>query len=334
MLPSMTAIRPTLRTLLPLLLLVLSLAGCDSNGGPVEHFGDDPLASSARSTPAVSPAADQDDDTDSEDDFKVANGTLAFHIEISGQVEQRSSDPKSRAHHKRVVNRTAELKSYMHGHASNGDLALNNSDAGHKPAPPPAGMDDLSHAIEACGDDEACQQAAALKMAMSAQGKAAIEDAGNQMYASLGRTHVWMQSRPCTAHLRIDDSQDDTRWVSDYGEGYDDSRWVTTHAVQKADQPFDCGADEYPDKKVTSVLYLDTKTGEYDLAIAPITAEVTDEVNGKAAKPRTLGTPRLMLTGMRGAKSGQPLQGNRTMQVTGAEGMPLDVKVNWTFTPD
>ncbi len=81
-------------------------------------------------------------------------------------------------------------------------------------------------------------------------------------------------------------------------------------------------------------MYLDTKTGEYDLAIAPITAEVPDEVNGKAAKPRTLGTPRLMLTGMRGAKSGQPLQGNRTMQVKGAEGMPLDVKVNWTFTPD
>ena len=265
----------------------------------------------------------------------VPGGVFFWHIELNGQIEKQPANADSRAHHLARVHRVIEGTAHMRGQLANGDLPGINPEL-HPQATPTAEsnvIDDLAKAIESCGDDTACQQATAMKMVSNPTSMAAIQSAANSTINLLGRIDVWTASESCTARVEIDDIDDTTAWVEDYGEGYNNSRWVTTTTQWQADRQVSCSNGPLERGVDATLVYLDTQTHQVDITFGELALEANVRVNGKADAPRRVVIPSLSVAAQPAAAEGQPFHGEATLDVAGSRDPPLTAHLIWRFEP-
>lgn len=265
----------------------------------------------------------------------VPGGVFSWRIEIGGQVEKRPNKADSRARHLARVHRVVEGTARMRGGLGNGDLASVNPEL-HPQVEPKASpdMQDPAGTLESCGDDdEACRLAAVMKMASNPEGRAAMQASADDTLARLGRIDFWF-AESCTATVHVDDLDDTTAWVEDYGEGYNDSRWVTTVTKWQGDRQVSCQRDPFDHSTDATLVYLDTQAHLADLTFGKLEVATDVSVNGKPAQPRTVTIPHLAIAAQPAAPEGLPFHGEATLDIGASRDPPLTARLSWRFEPD
>jgi hypothetical protein len=245
----------------------------------------------------------------------VPDGTLTWTVVYTGTGTTENSESKEVV----VLHRKLEGTAHMTGAMGN---------AGDTPTSAP--LDDINKAMEACGDDMACQRKAAM------QAMAAIRKDPKAFERSVGGA--------------MKEAQRDTLWAADdcdiTGEADDRSTWSgmtplgfnTGHGVRAGKQAVEgCGEGE------SARLVADDNTHTYRLAIPQARIRVPASFNGK--REESLGRyvlfPALEIKGMRYARLDRPLKGSASLRTGSGTGLysegwstPLAEEVSWTFTPD
>lgn len=271
-----------------------------------------------------------------------ADGTLHYTVVLTGELHATGKH----AGEKRdaTIHRKIEITTRMHAVLGNGSLADANADHPKNAKPverPNTALDDLARQSEACKDDATCMMRISMKLMADKDARKQIEEGGRQASAMIGRVAVYSQRAPCNGRASIDDGDDRATWWEDAGEGYYKTGLDKRKTVAHADAPFDCKPHLFSDDPAVAdhliaegtLLYLDKRTGEYDITIAPQRVDATITVNGKPSSAR-IGTPKIVLTGFKGAAIDTPISGKQSLDIEKEDGVPLHATITWTFTPD
>jgi hypothetical protein len=307
---------PRLRAVLAFCVAV-ALAACGSHAGESQAGGHGTSTTDDAAAAQALAAADEDSGEADEggSDWPelrdVPGGTLAWTVIYTGAGSTESPEAKETT----VLHRKLEGTAHMFGAMGN---------AGDTPHPKP--LEDINKAMEACGDDMACQRKTV--MAMAGKDPAALERSVRNAMA---------------------ESQRDTLWTADdcdiTGEANDTSTWSgmiatgfnTGHGVRAGKQAVEgCGEGDPP--RLTA----DDNTHTYTLTIPQARINVMANFEGSGKDPdRRVMFPALEIKGMRYTRLDRPLKGSASLRTGSGIGlyseawsMPLTEEVSWTFTPD
>ena len=320
----------------------MALAGC-------QHSDSDPRAlpagpggaatdsgSPAHGTSAGGTNLDQDEDTpnaededgdsgdsaSADDDWpahrQVPNGTLTWTVVYKGTGTTQTPEQKEVA----VLQRRMEGKAHLGGFAGNPRKQV---------ATP---LDDINKAMQACGDNAACQQAAAMRaMAKVRQDPQGFENGLKTAQAESQRDTSW-SADSCSAHATVDDT---ATWSGITSDGFN-----TSVATRRGGQAVaDCIVQiEEGDRRPRLVADDTSKT--YELALPPADLRVTGTIAGRVESvPRLVRLPPIVIRGVKYATLEKPLSGSITVKSGSGRGIwsegweiPLAEQVTWTFTPD
>jgi hypothetical protein len=242
----------------------------------------------------------------------VPGGTLAWTVVYTGAGTTENSESKEVV----VLHRKLEGRAHMVGSMGN---------AGDTPHPKP--LEDINKAMEACGDDMACQRKTV--MAMAGKDPSALER---------------------SVRSAMTEAQRDTLWAADdcdiTGEADDKSTWSgmtplgfnTGHGVRAGKQAVEgCGEGD------SARLVADDNTHTYKLTIPQARIRVPASFEGRREESlgRFVMFPALEIKGMRYTRLDRPLKGSARLRTGTGTGLysegwstPLAEEVNWTFTPD
>lgn len=266
----------------------------------------------------------QDDDSSPDDSGdpaadspkpKVADGTLTYTIIFTGHGEVNTNEK----HNWFDVSRRLQVTSRMHGSATNGQPPVSST------------MDALNKKLEACGDDDACKQSAAMSFAM--QNRSAMEAVGHSEIAAIGRDRIWQSTAPCRGTANVSD-KGDNHW-----KGWDTE--LNGRVSQSGDQSFDCQnlAPERHFDGPSLAARMDNHT--YTLTLPRFQMDVRYVFGDKAPETRQVNFPDLIIKDVKFTTLDAPLHGSVTLHTGDGSGntlydpsAPLTAKVDWTFTPD
>ena len=301
----------------------IGAAGNASGAGNGGSDGTQAATTSTTGNPADAQAqADPDADDDGDDDGAdwpdardVPGGTLAWTVVYTGTGRTSNSEATEVA----VLHRKLEGTAHMTGAMGN---------AGDTPHPMP--LENINKAMEACGDDMACQRKAAM------QAMAAIQQDPGAFERSVGGA--------------MTEAYRDTLWGADdcdiTGEADDKATWSgmtpggfnTGHGVRAGKQAVEgCGEGDPPR------LVADDNTHTYRLEIpqARIRVPATFDGGVEPDPARNVMFPALVVEGVRYSRLDRPLKGSASLRTGSGIGvysegwsMPLAEEVSWTFTPD
>lgn len=326
-----------------LIALPMALAGC-------QHSDSDPRALPASSgdaasnggTPAHDTSAsgaseDQGDDTPNEpqdedgdsgdpassgDDWpaqrKVPGGVLTWKVTYTGSATTATPEQKEVA----TLSRQMEGRAHMVGYAGNPRK--------HTARP----LEDISKAMDACGDDAACQQAAAMRaMEQARQDPGAIERGLRNAQAEYQRDTVW-GADSCNAKAKADDK---AVWSGMTSDGFN-----TGVATRRGGQAIEDCTVQIKEGDVRPSLIADDASKTYELALPPGEIRVTGTLAGRVDPvPRRISFPPLLIQGVKYDSLDKTLSGTVTLHMGAGKGIwsegwavPLVEEVTWTFTPD
>jgi hypothetical protein len=289
-------------------------AGAAQAGGSGTATTDD--AATAQALADANADEDGGDGDEDESDWPelrdVPGGTLTWTVVYTGTGTTENSESKEVV----VLHRTLEGTAHMVGSMGN---------AGDTPHPKP--LEDINKAMEACGDDMACQRKTV--MAMAGKDPSALER---------------------SVRNAMTEAQRDTLWAADdcdiTGEADDKSTWSgmtplgfnTGHGVRAGKQAVEgCGEGD------SARLVADDNTHTYKLTIpqARIRVPATFEGRREESLGRFVMFPALEIKGMRYTHLDRPLKGSARLRTGTGTGLysegwstPLTEEVSWTFTPD
>jgi hypothetical protein len=245
----------------------------------------------------------------------VPGGTLAWTVVYKGTGTTKTPEMEEVV----VLHRKLEGTAHMSGAMGN---------AGDTPHPKP--LEDINKAMEACGDDMACQRKAAM------QAMAAMQKDPDAFERSMRGA--------------MTEAQRDTLWAADdcdiTGEADDKATWSgmtpggfnTGHGVRTGRQAVEgCGEGDPPR------LVADDNTHTYKLTIPQARIRVPASFDGKREESlgRFVMFPALAVEGVRYSRLDRPLKGSASLRTGSGIGlysegwsMPLVEEVSWTFTPD
>lgn len=317
--------------------LTLLLAACGHSSAPATS-GDPDAAQIASSH------ADGDGSRTRDDALKAPPpGTLHYTITLAGDLHQPGTHPgeKRDATIRRKLDVTTRMQATLTSGALD-DIHPERVKDKRQTQPASTPLDGLAKQAEACDGDAACMMKISMKLMADPKAQKAVQDAGNQMAAMIGRTAIWSRRAPCEARIAIEDSDDRATWWEDAGEGYYKTGLNKHQSTTHADDRIDCKPNLLSDDPAVAAhliadgtqVFFDRQTGDYDITFGPTQLEVAPTVNGKRGKPRNVGTPEIALTGFSGAASGKPFSGSRTVEVKNEDDVPLRADIHWTFTPD
>lgn len=244
----------------------------------------------------------------------VPGGTLAWTVEYKGSGVTETSEMKEVAHLHRKLHGTAHLTGAM-------------GNAGDTPHSAP--LESINQAMEACGDDMACQRKAAMQaMAMVQKDPDAFERSVGNAMNEAQRDTIWAAD-DCDLSGEVDDT---STWSGMTPGGYNTG--VGTRTGKPAIEG--CGDGQAPR------LLADDNTHTYSLELPSALVRVKGELDGRADPvPRRVEFPELHIDGIRYASLERPLKGKVTLHQGKGRGlwsegwdMPLTEEVSWTFTPD
>lgn len=324
-----------------LIALCMALSACQhSDSDPPVSAAGASGASTNGSTPAHATSAggtsDQQDGTPDEhdgdetggdsgspgDDWptrrKVPGGTLTWTVLYKGNGTTQTPEQKEVA----ALQRKMEGQAHMAGFAGN---------PRKKVATP---LDAINQAMQACGGDAACQQAAAMQaMAKVRQNPGAFENGLKTAQAESQRDTAW-GADSCSAHATVDDT---ATWSGITSDGFN-----TSVATRRGGQAVpDCIVQiEEGDRRPRLIADDDSKT--YELALPPADIRVTGTIAGRVEPvPRLVRLPPIVIRGVQYTTLEKPLSGKVTVKSGAGHGIwsegwdiPLTEEVTWTFTPD
>jgi hypothetical protein len=257
-------------------------------------------------------------------DRKIVDGTLTYRIVMDGRGGEPPKFPM--LHDAAELNRSFEVTTHLHGVVSTAD-----------PGAPAAGstMDKLQKQLEACGDDQACGMAIAMKMMKSPKAMADMQSEGDRLLAGVGRDTVWGEDGHfCHRKGKVHSFEEMTS--QDIGEGY--SETVHGKGVRSGSVDDDC-----PDRREVARIELDGTKNLYTLVLPAfsIPTELDDKTRGVTRA--NVGGPAITIKGQRYA-AGQVLRGKKTYDAlvyvddtpvyNRTVHIPMHAVLTWAFTPD
>jgi hypothetical protein len=251
------------------------------------------------------------DGSDWPDVRDVPGGTLAWTVVYTGTGTTRNSE----ASEVTVLHRKLEGTAHMSGAMGN---------AGDTPHPKP--LEDINKAMEACGDDMACQRKTV--MAMAGKDPAALERSVRNAMTEAQRDTLWAAD-DCDI---TGEANDTSTWSGMTSDGFN-----TGHGVRAGKQAVEgCGEGDVPR------LVADDNTHTYKLVIPQARIRVPALFEGtRKDSGRLVMFPALEIKGVRYARLDRPLKGSASLRTGSGIGlysegwsMPLAEEVSWTFTPD
>ena len=255
---------------------------------------------------------DGDDGSDWPDVRDVPGGTLAWTVVYTGTGTTRNSEATEVV----VLHRKLEGTVHMFGAMGN---------AGDTPHPKP--LEDINKAMEACGDDMACQRKTV--MAMAGKDPAALERSVRNAMTEAQRDTLWAAD-DCDI---TGEANDTSTWSGMTSDGFN-----TGHGVRAGKQAVEgCGEGQSP-----TSLVADDNTHTYTLTIPQARINVMANFEGSGKDPdRRVMFPALEIKGMPYTRLDRPLKGSASLRTGSGIGlysegwsMPLAEEVSWTFTPD
>jgi len=283
--------------------------------GPTQ--ADDDAVADADEGNVVDSGSESDDDWP--DLRKVPDGTLSWTVVYTGTGTTQNSEMKEVA----VLHRELHGTAHMRGGAGNPNEA-----------PPATPVDGISRAMDACGDDMGCQQAAALRMmALARKDPGALERGMRDAMAEGQRDTTW-GAVSCGAVGKADDK---ATWSGMTPLGFNTG--VGTRSGTRAIN--DCSM-QMAEGDTRPRLVADDNSRTYELALPSALIRVTGELGGRVEPvPATVEFPPLLIKGIGYATLDRPLTGSATLHQGRGHGVwskgwdiPLTEEVSWTFTPD
>jgi hypothetical protein len=285
-------------------------------GAPGDAPGD--ASSPASGDAPALPSPRDGGDTQASDDWPalrdVPAGVLAWTVVYDGTGTTRTSELKEVATLHRELHGTA----HMSGGAGNPDEA-----------PPATPMDGINAAMQACGDDMACQQAAAMKaVALARKDPGALERGMRTAMTEAQRDTTW-GAASCKATVVVNDR---ATWSGMTPGGYNTG--VGTRIGKRAID--DCSVDRRPS------LVADDNSRTYTLALPAVGTRVDRTLGGRPDPvPSNIELPALLVQHIRYDRLDRPLRGSITLHTGSDSGVwsegwkvPLTEKISWTFTPE
>ena len=299
-------------------------SGTAGGASPSGKNGSPDQGGPARNGSVSGDPQDEDGSGDDEDDGswpalrKVPGGTLTWLVTYKGNGTTETSEHKEAA----TLSRQMEGRAHMVGSAGNPRKHI---------ARP---LDDISKAMDACGDDTACQQAAAMRaVARMQQNPDAIERGMENAQAEYQRDTIW-GADSCTAKAKADDK---AVWSGMTSEGFN-----TGVATRRGGQALEDCTVQIEEGDVRPSLVADDASKTYQLALPPGEIRVTGTLAGRVEPtPRRVSFPPLLIKGIKYDSLDKPLSGSATVHMGAGKGIwsegwavPLTEEVSWTFTPD
>lgn len=192
----------------------------------------------------------------------------------------------------------------------------------------PSGLAGIEKAIDACGDDTACQQRAAMQaMSLSQQQVQDINRESRENSARSYRNVTWYTTK-CHGTASVDDS--------DVGDGFDvategEPQPMSWNDKTRGSSQFDC-SNSYPGPSSdTSSLVADGNSNHYDLSLHGGKVQATASHDGKSEpRPHEIEFRDFTAKGLKFDSLEKPFSGTRTLH----PGKGRTLVVSWTFTPD
>jgi hypothetical protein len=301
-----------------------TLPATGASAGSGSH-GNAPASQAA--TDAAGPAkagsalgAVQDEDSPDDDDSgwpaprQIPAGTLTWTVVYKGNGTTQTRDAKE----------VAVLLRQMHGKAHMIGMAGSQK---HVASP----LDGINKAMDACGDDMACQQAAAMRAVT--RDPDAIRRGLQKAQAESRRDTTWA-AESCSADGKADDT---ATW-----SGMTENGFNTGTATRRGTQSIvDCTV-QLEEGDTRPRLVTDDASKTYELALPPAEIRVTGTLAGKTEPvPRVVRFPPVLVRGVKYTSLEGPLSGSVVVKSGAGRGIwsegwtiPLTEQVTWTFTPD
>lgn len=290
-------------------------SGVSGGSDPSDQTG--PADTSTSGNTRDSGSGDEDDDG-SRALREVPGGTLTWTVVYKGNGTTRTTEFKEVA----TLQRRMEGKAHMVGIAG---------DPGKKIATP---LDDINKTMQACGDDMACQQAAAMQaMAKMQQNPDAIKSGMQKAQDESQRDTTW-GADSCSARAKADDT---ATWSGMTPLGFN-----TGVGTRIGGQAISNCTVQLEEGDVRPRLVADGTSKTYELALPSAEIRVTGTIAGKTESvPRIVQFPPLLIRGVKYTTLAGPLSGSATVKSGTDRGVwsegwtiPLTEEVSWTFTPD
>lgn len=254
----------------------------------------------------------------------VPSGTLTYTIVLTGHGE--ATRAAMQFHDITEIHRKVEVTTRMEGHVVNGEAAG-----------PSAGspMAALQKALEHCGEDAGCQQAAAMNYARHRQ---AMDNDRERLTSAIGRNTLWKQSAPCQGAASVNDSERLT-------ELSDQLRLTTVSGTRRGTSKFECNGGPALSMDDSATLLADPLPHTYTLSLPGFSVRSTVTATG-GQPPRTekAGGPSIKIRNVKFTSLDVPQTGKRKIKAFVTEGrspaysrpltIPVDAEVTWTFKPD
>lgn len=292
-------------------------ASADHDGGNTPASSD-PSDATAPAKAGSTLGAVQDGDSADDDGSdwpaprQIPAGTLTWTVVYKGNGTTQNREAKEVAILQRQMHGTAHMVGAM-------------GNAGDTPTSAP--LEGMNKAMEACGDDMACAQRAA--MAMVGRDPGALERSVSNAMAEAQRDTLW-GADACDITGQADDK---STWSGMTPLGFN-----TGHGTRAGKQEVEgCGEGDPPG------LVADDNTHTYKLTIPQARIRVPATFDGKreASLGRFVMFPALAVEGVRYSRLDRPLTGSATLHTGSGIGLysegwsvPLSEEVRWTFTPD
>lgn len=258
----------------------------------------------------------------------IPNGTFTYTLKVTGQGLETGDDGYRRQAHIHWV-----VKGRLRMLGSWGAMLDHPRQVQHQGEAAAADLAGMRKAIAACGDNEACTEAAAFHYTAThmAQMKKARHDAPTPAFHQHDPT--WVSTRQgCQVTAVVHDSETETG--TDVGEGY--SRKYNHHGVRTANHTFSCVRDLRPIE-----IKGDSPAHRYQLTVPWIA--IPASVSGDSA-PEThasIEQKDFVVTGAQLHPVDDVQHGSKTFHrklasspVYGRSlGIPLTATLTWTFTP-
>lgn len=297
-------------------------------GTPATASSSQPGSDSATELAHASSLPDPLGSDDTEDDDSADNGWPALRTVPGGVLTWKVIYKGDGISATREQKEVATLHRQMQGHARmRGNAGLpNKSVAGP--------LDDAGKEIEACGDDEACKQAAEMRMMNRLRQDRDAMTRGMQKAQLAYQSDTYWYTESCDANAKTDDT---AVWTGMTTQGF--AKGVATRAGSQAIEECPVAVAEGDTRPW---LMADDASKTYDLALPPAQIRVTSTIDGRVEQqPRRVSFPALLIRGAKYDTLDKPLSGHATLHVGSGNGiwsegwgMPLTEEVSWTFTPD
>ncbi|HET9836505.1 MAG TPA: hypothetical protein VFP88_09210 [Rhodanobacteraceae bacterium] len=277
--------------------------------------------------PSESDSADaQDEDSDDADarsnaqldamlDRKIPGGTLTYSFVETGH---RSRTGMGIRHDSITINHRFSVTAHMRGVVGGATEQERHQDS------TPTQLKGIQKAMDACGDDMACQQRAAMQVMQMSQEQ--MQDINRQSRENSARSYrnVTWSVDTCHGTARIDDS--------DIGDGLDtategEPQPVSWNDTTRGSSQFECTGPETG----ASTLVADGNSNHYDITLRGGTVQATDSHQGKPeSRPHEITFQDFTATGLKFDSLDKPFTGSKTLHPDKTR----TLVITWTFTPD